>query len=211
MIEYKTAYHWNYKTVSADIQHQVITIAKYWLKRDYNVLDIGCGDGYITDCISRYCRAVVGVDVSESGLRFAQQLADRRINWVLGDACRLPFQSSTFDAVVSVETIEHLNAEQLDRAIKEMSRVLKPEGIILVTTPNRERFLEKRSDKHFREYSAGDLRELFSSHFCELGMKGIFLQVPLLGWFKPTRMLLLLLGLYVPKFSQKLFYSGEKL
>lgn len=91
------------------------------------VLDVACGTGYGTAMLR-----AVGVDVSLDALRYARR---HPALYVAADAARLPFDR-TFDSVVSFETIEHV-ADPV-RFVAECSRVLKPGGLFIVSTPNRE-------------------------------------------------------------------------
>lgn len=86
------------------------------------VLDVGCGCG-IRD-LARRCR-VVGVDTSPARLRGAAEIyADVR----LAGATALPFPDRSFDAVVSVDVMEHIPAGAKDAAIREWVRVTRPGG-----------------------------------------------------------------------------------
>lgn len=116
------------EAVEASLQEH---LARYRFARDLvkgQVLDVACGTGYGTALLG-----AVGVDVSLEALRYARRHPAR---YVAADAARLPFGKGAFDAVVSFETIEHV-ADPV-RFVGECSRVLKPGGLFLVSTPNRE-------------------------------------------------------------------------
>ena len=91
------------------------------------VLDVACGTGYGTAMLG-----AVGVDLSLEALRYAGRYTERR---VAADAARLPF-GRIFDTVVSFETIEHV--PDPERFVAECARVLRPGGLFIVSTPNRE-------------------------------------------------------------------------
>src|SRR5882672_4626203 len=93
----------------------------------------------------------VGVDLSLEALRYARR---HPAAYVAADAAQLPF-GRVFDAVVSFETIEHVPDPA--RFVAECARVLKPGGLFLVSTPNRELW-SPRSAKplqrhHVKEFS----------------------------------------------------------
>ena len=96
------------------------------------VLDVGCGTGQLahrlrlTDAGVR----VVGCDFSLGMLRAARD-RDRRIAWVQGDALRLPFASESFDAVVSTQAFHWFPDQRA--ALREIARVLRPEGAFVLT------------------------------------------------------------------------------
>lgn len=66
---------------------------------------------------------------------------------VLGDACNLPFVDSSFATVVATEILEHL--EQPEIAVKEIKRVLKDDGRIVISVPNRYNFFSEPTHLHF--------------------------------------------------------------
>lgn len=98
-----------------------------------SVLDVGCGTGWFSQRASARGAQVVSLDVGERLLFKVREKCPSEL--VAGDACALPFASSTFDVVISSECIQHT----LDplRAVREMGRVLNPEGTLIVTVPNR--------------------------------------------------------------------------
>jgi methionine biosynthesis protein MetW len=104
-----------------------------WIPAGSHCLDVGCGDGRTSGLwlLDHGC-SYQGVDVSESGVEEARALGlqARRID----DASSLPFEDGSFDVIVCVEVLEHLFAP-LD-AVREMARVLRPGGLLIVTVPN---------------------------------------------------------------------------
>ena len=115
------------EAVEASLQEHV---ARYRFALDRirgSVLDVACGTGYGTAMLG-----AVGVDLSLDALRYARRYPAR---YVAAHAARLPF-GRVFDAVVSFETIEHL--ADPGRFVADCARVLKPGGVFLVSTPNRE-------------------------------------------------------------------------
>ena len=94
------------------------------------VLDAGCGSGRIFRYeLATGCR-VVGVDIGDE-LRDNPNVGDR----LRGDLERLPFAAASFDAVLASHVMEHL--PRPERALSEVTRVLKPGGRFLLLTPNR--------------------------------------------------------------------------
>src|SRR5262245_43499675 len=97
------------------------------------VLDVACGTGYGSEILGQSgAGKVIGVDlaldaISANGHGHRALLAN-------ADACRLPFADQSFDAVVSFETIEHV--ENPDALLKEIARVLKRGGRCICSSPN---------------------------------------------------------------------------
>lgn len=101
------------------------------------VLDIGCGNGFYLSLLNRLGKKLElwGIDNVQMALDDAKKfIADDKINFVLGDASRLPFAKETFDKVVMSEVIEHVDNERL--TLKEVYRVLKKGGVLGLTTCN---------------------------------------------------------------------------
>ena len=97
------------------------------------LLDAGCGTGWFSrEAVKRHA-SVVSLDV---GCALLQQVEKKCASKkVAGDVLTLPFKNNSFDAVISTEVIEHTVDPQ--KAIVEMYRVLKPDGLLVLTTPNR--------------------------------------------------------------------------
>ncbi len=98
-----------------------------------SVLDVGCGDGYLTDALPPDLE-VVGVDVSEEALRHVRR--ETR----LGSSSALPFEVGSFDLVMSNDVLEHLDDEVLAATVREFDRVAA--RYVLLTVPFGERLEE---------------------------------------------------------------------
>jgi SAM-dependent methyltransferase len=112
-------------------------IAQFLPERGHplSVLDLGCGAGTTTTELFRGERGrfgVVGADVSLQAL--SQYLEATGCPGVRLDAQRLPFADASFDLVVSDDVVEHL--VDTDEYAREIHRVLRPDGLLLLTTPN---------------------------------------------------------------------------
>jgi SAM-dependent methyltransferase len=98
------------------------------------ILDVACGRGGLTLKISAEGCQTVGVDMSDESLEWAR-LRARRLGYdcsfVKGDAQQLPFQDASFNKIVSSSALEHFHDDR--SALKEMTRVLKPEGRLVLT------------------------------------------------------------------------------
>jgi ubiquinone/menaquinone biosynthesis C-methylase UbiE len=103
------------------------------------VLDLGCGPG--KDLLAIADRRPIrgcGVDFALNNLRLAQergQSAAKTIHWVLSSVECLPFSDHAFECAFFSEVLEHLL--EPDLALREIRRILKPSGLLFLTTPNR--------------------------------------------------------------------------
>jgi SAM-dependent methyltransferase len=98
-----------------------------------HVLEVGCGTGRAAGSwITSHCAAYTGVDISENAVAEARKLGLNA--HVIQDASELPFAGSSFDVVLCLEVLEHLFQPFL--AAREILRVLRPGGVLLVTVPN---------------------------------------------------------------------------
>ncbi|HXD21378.1 MAG TPA: metalloregulator ArsR/SmtB family transcription factor [Vicinamibacterales bacterium] len=99
-----------------------------------DVADIGCGDGYLTLETAKWARTVVGIDRSSEVLERAKALADRRhvtnVTWKKGQLTKLPLKDRSVDVALLSQSLHH--ADDLERAIAESARVLRPGGRVLI-------------------------------------------------------------------------------
>src|SRR6185295_3349533 len=95
-----------------------------------HILDVGCGTGANLEMLSEF-GAAEGVDVSNEALTFCRQ---RGLNNVkLGEAEKLPYPDESFDLVTGLDVVEHLDDDLA--GLREMRRVLKPEGVAFLFVP----------------------------------------------------------------------------
>ena len=117
----------------------------YHLKTDSIVLDSGCGPGSITVDVAEVVSdgMVVGVDFGMSQVRTARAVAltndPRNVRLIQANTYDLPFPASSFDIVYAHALLEHLRTPE--QALHEFRRVLKPEGILAVCSPDWTGFL----------------------------------------------------------------------
>ena len=106
------------------------------LVKDKVVLDIGSGVGYGAKILAEEAREVIAIDLSEKAIRYAgREYLGENIEMMVANGENLPLAGDSVDVVVSFELIEHLHAQQAH--LLEVERVLKPDGIMVISTPNR--------------------------------------------------------------------------
>jgi 2-polyprenyl-3-methyl-5-hydroxy-6-metoxy-1,4-benzoquinol methylase len=101
-------------------------------------LDCGCAEGdYSAALLRRGAREVVGTDISETSVEEARShwAGDEGISFLVAAAEEMPFADETFDFVLLNEVLEHVGDER--QTLREIRRVLVPEGFLFVMSPNR--------------------------------------------------------------------------
>ncbi len=132
------------------------------------VLDIASGSGYGTKMIARSAKKVFGVDVSAESIEYAKQhFGSKNIEYICGDGESIPLADASVDVVVSFETIEHI--KDYKTFMKEVSRVLKKDGLLLLSTPNDLEFAEG-NHYHLHEFEEAELTDLIKQHFKNVKM-----------------------------------------
>lgn len=141
------------------------------LKRGEVVCDVACGSGLHSIEMARRGCQVYGVDISEASIEMAKSLAKGcNCHFQVGDAENLPFESGMFDKVVSVCALEHFDDDE--KALAEMSRVLKDDGILVLTVDSFtyegiKRSLQRKhkNDHHVvNYYSANSIKQKLERH-----------------------------------------------
>ncbi len=132
-----------------------------------DVVDIGCGDGYLALETARWARHVIGIDRSDEVLERAKALAARRhvnnVEWKKGDLLRLPLHDESVDVALLSQALHH--ASDPERALAEAVRVLRPGGRVLILD--------------LREHDQAWVRQKFGDH--QLGFSSSGLQSLLRG------------------------------
>jgi len=137
------------------------------------VLDLACGEGYGAHYLAAQAQRVVGIDIDLPAIERARSKYRRsNLEFMTGSAAEIPFPEASFDLVVSLETLEHLDGETQHRFLREVQRVLKPAGQLLISTPDRGR------TEQFSEHNPYHQKELFPEEFAHL-LQGYFPRVQL--------------------------------
>jgi len=105
-------------------------------KKGEKILDVGCGDGFYLHFLSNLGEfKLVGLDNNPLALVSAKKnLKGKKIKLVEGDIFKMPFADNNFDKIICSEVLEHLKDDLA--GLKELKRVLKPRGILMVSAPN---------------------------------------------------------------------------
>jgi 2-polyprenyl-3-methyl-5-hydroxy-6-metoxy-1,4-benzoquinol methylase len=128
------------------------------------VLDIACGSGYGANILAEAGAAqVTAVDISPEAVAAAQKKYTRdNLVYKVGDAEEIKEADESFDLIVSFETIEHL--KNPEKYLAQLARVLKKEGMALISTPNIEIFGQK-NPYHLHEFTKNEFKEMIGKYF----------------------------------------------
>jgi SAM-dependent methyltransferase len=156
-------------------RHEAAYLRLLPLCRNARVLEAGCGEGYGADLVASVAQRVVALDYDEVT---AAHVAGRyrSVTAVRGNLVALPLAAAAVDVVVNLQVIEHLWDQP--GFLAECARVLRPGGLLLVSTPNRITFSPGRDTPlnpfHTRELSAVELHELLAgAGFADVRMLGL--------------------------------------
>jgi SAM-dependent methyltransferase len=125
------------------------------------VLDIGCGTGYGVAAMARDACFAAGIDL----------LADAHAGagvFLQASAAALPFRNESFDLITAFEVIEHLH--DWEQMLAEARRLLRPDGLFLVSTPNKSSYAESRADAgpnpfHVHEFEYAEFQAALDAAF----------------------------------------------
>jgi SAM-dependent methyltransferase len=167
-----------------------IPIEKYWFARHLaayefaatlssgkRVIDIGCGEGYGPSLLSRTAAEVLGIDIAPEVIEHARKTYRQpNLSFEVMNVNRLEVPVGSFDVAISFQVVEHLVDE--GGYFSEIARVLAPDGLALITTPNR-LTISPGSRKpinpfHLREYTPDELGELLADYFESVEISGLF-------------------------------------
>ena len=104
--------------------------------RGSRVLDAGCGPGMTSDYVLKNGSEFFGIDLSESMLKICRErsICPESMHLAIADIATLPFPDSSFDTILCLGALEYV--ETIKRALRELSRLLKKDGIVIISMQN---------------------------------------------------------------------------
>ena len=132
----------DYQTIASDfsktrqnLSWPEIDYFKKYIKNGQSVLDLGCGNGRLLNSLKEFNCEYKGLDNSVNLIDHAKKIfPDMSNNFVVGELFELPFADQQFDVIFCLAAFHHLPTKELRlQALNEMRRVLKKDGIVLMT------------------------------------------------------------------------------
>ena len=154
--------------------HRYDEALKY-IKNTDTVLDIACGTGFGSHILAQNTEGVVvGGDIASDAVVLCQKSWQKEnLQFKVLDGTNLAFEDAYFDMVVSFETIEHTT--QYRKMLAEFRRVLKPNGYLILSTPNQKMTSPDsviHNQYHTQEFHFDELEKLLKAEFTSVSLMG---------------------------------------
>jgi len=156
-------------TIDPRIYHVQLILEYFGDLNGKRVLDVGCGKGRFARVLAeRYPRAsLVGFDLAEAMLRHVPA----GVSACAGSMTALPFSGGTFDCVYATESLEH--AVEIDVAIAEMCRVVRPGGRIAIIDKNVQQWGRLKTPEWEKWFGRKELEKLLGRHCAKVSSRPI--------------------------------------
>lgn len=126
---------WNWESPAGRVRwKRRVQMLTHLVKPGQKVLELGCGTGYFTRELAKTEASVTSVDISPDLLAIARnEIKSDNVTFCEENAYEMSFAGESFDSVVGSSVLHHLD---IDKALSEIYRVLKPNGFMVFTEPN---------------------------------------------------------------------------
>ncbi|MCX7177182.1 MAG: class I SAM-dependent methyltransferase [Proteobacteria bacterium] len=160
-------------------QPVIPTFREYWqLGAGSSVLDVGCGKGFMLHDLAELIPGIVVKGIDISGYAIENAIEDMKAHVQVANALKLPFPDSSFDVVISINTIHNLDREECGRALQEIERVSRGKSFITVDAYRTEEEKERMFAWNLTAKTIMSVDE-WESFFKEVGYTGDYF------WFIP--------------------------
>ncbi|MEK9178439.1 MAG: class I SAM-dependent methyltransferase [Patescibacteria group bacterium] len=124
------------------------------------VLDVGYGGGTFIPNLVRLAKKVYGIDtLPKKQLQIVEKILKKEgiaAELIVGSIFKTPYKSNFFDAIFCISVLEHFRGEEINRAIREMYRILKPQGFLVIGSPVKNPMTDFIID-HFLSFDPNDI------------------------------------------------------
>jgi SAM-dependent methyltransferase len=171
-------------TTATSGQVEIEHLHRYFLARQLcrglDVLDVASGEGYGSALLAQTARSVIGVELSDQAVAYSSSAyTAANLRFIQGDARNIPLEDASVDVVVSFEMLEHFFEH--DRFIAEVRRVLRPNGLLILSSPDRDVYSPLGSNAnpyHARELTRVEFEALLRPAFQHVH---VLMQRPMIG------------------------------
>lgn len=159
------------------LRHKIAYVFAEKFIRDKYLLDNGTGSGYgAYHLATNGAKKVAGVDISKEAIEYARhKYITQNLEFQTEDSTELSFADETFDVLTSFQVIEHIR--DIDKFLLEARRVLKKQGVALISTPNKKTYSPNTADPenpfHVKEFYLDEFYEPLKTYFDEVEILGI--------------------------------------
>jgi 2-polyprenyl-3-methyl-5-hydroxy-6-metoxy-1,4-benzoquinol methylase len=168
------------------IEHLHRYVLAAGLVNGLRVLDIASGEGYGSNLLAQSAAEVIGVDIDSKAVSHASLKYQRpNLKFRQGSATAIPLDDASVDFCVSFETLEH--HDKHEEMIKELRRVLKPGGVLMISTPNKLNYTDRpqvTNEFHVKELYTQEFLDLVSRQFPTVEL--YFQEADFLGLVMPS-------------------------
>ena len=136
--------------------------------KNKKILDIACGVGYgCKILVDGGASFVIGGDISDESINYANNhYKSEKNEFIKQNLEKLDFEDKAFDCVISFETLEHIKEQK--KVISELSRIIKPGGILIISTPNKDSRTSVEDNAnifHEKELTIKEFEDILKEHF----------------------------------------------
>lgn len=151
-------YHWWSKGIREVCEKLLHATRRF--NQTTNVLDIGCGTGISLSWLknANLAGSVVQTDISKHAIQFCKRRGHDKV--LLSSAGYLPFKDNSFDLAISIDVIQHVHKDDLQRTFAEAFRILYPGGSLLIRTNVFRRGHHSGNTTTYRRFKMGKLKQL---------------------------------------------------
>ena len=133
------------------------------------VLDAACGEGYGSYILSNFADKVFGIDISIEAIEYAREKYNNcNLEYRCASINNIPLQDNSVDVIVSFETIEHVTFDLQKEFLAEIKRVLKPDGILIISSPDKRTYSDIRNFNniyHVHEMYKDEFKNFLKKYF----------------------------------------------
>lgn len=166
-----------------EIEHLERYYAVQRLVGGLDVLDAACGEGYGSSILAEKAKSVTSIDIDQDTITAAREKYKnyKNLNFYQGSIAELSMvETASKDVVVSFETIEHVSRELQQAFLKEIKRILKPTGIVVMSTPDKKEYTDRyqfHNKFHIAEFYVDEFVSFLNQEFQNVKLYNQYLEV----------------------------------